>query len=185
MDAILSQDMEPFWLENNLTPSNGDLSESQSLPVPVNLAFIGFGKDAISLWIDAARHKDDLENHEMLGCWEQIVGPLKQDPFEEQSKTLTKLFDLYLFLTTGKLELPEIDVSKPRNPAELRFPVTISRDQILKLAEYCPRVTQEDIMAVYVLYESQEKHDIYLLTMILNEVFSRDEILSIFERINC
>jgi hypothetical protein len=184
MDALLSEDMEPFWLENNLTPSNGDLSESQKLPVPVNPAFIGFGQDAISLWIDAARNKDDLENQPTLGCWEQIVGPCKADPFEEQSKTLAKLFDLYLLLTTGKTELQPIDVSKPRNLGELRFPITISKDQILKLADYCPRVTPEDIMEVYRLYESQEKHDIYLLTMILNEVFSRDEILSIFERFN-
>lgn len=185
MDALLSDKMEPFWLENNLTPSNGDINESQGLPTPANPAFVEFGKDAVSLWIDAARNKDNFEHKPTLGCWEQIAGPCRKDPFEEQSKTLAKLFDLYILLTTGKAELAPIDISKPRDPTQLRFPVTISKEQILKLADYCPRVTAEELSAVYATFGGQEKHDIYLLTMIINEVFTRDEILAIFERIAC
>ena len=87
MDALLTDNMEPYWLENNLTPSNGDINESQGLPTPANPAFVSYGRDALSLWIDTARNKDNFENIKKLGCWEQIVGPISVDPYEEQSKT--------------------------------------------------------------------------------------------------
>ena len=181
MDILLDDKMKPHWIENNLTPANGDYNESQNTGVPTNPAFIQYGRDALSLWVECAKDKKNYDKNLTNGCWEQIVGPLVENPYGEQIKVLEKLFDLYIFLVTGDVKLAPIDVSKKIEGH--RFPVSISLEQCLKLAEFNSRVTRDDITKIYQKSVSDSKKDIYLLARVVTILYTREEILEIFEKI--
>jgi len=57
-----------------LASSNGDYNESQNTGIPANPAFIQFGKDAIELWIAAARDRKGYIHEKEIKQYKQIRG---------------------------------------------------------------------------------------------------------------
>lgn len=183
MDAILDDNLTPFWIEQNLGPSNGCLSESLGLMSLHNPAFVDFGRDAITPFIEIGRDQKNFGKELEYGTWTQIEGEVVGDgPYHEEAKVLDKLFDLYLFLTTGTSVLAPIDFN---NIAWPRFPLEITIENLIIMTEWIPRVDVAALTGAFKIFEKQEKRDIYLLTMILLEVYDKDEILFMLDKCQC
>jgi len=178
MDALIDDNGNAFWLENNLTPSNGDLNESQKLGGTTNDAFVQFGKETIDFWMECGKDKENFQNRRLIGCWEQIEGPeaekVAKNVYWKEKEILSKLFDLYIWVVTGMKKLPEIDL---KDTKKLRYPTMITEKECWeRLHELNKRVAVESMVKMADEYGPQDEGGIYMLTNILNSLYDREEL---------
>merc|ERR1712013_439938 len=164
MDALIDDNGNAFWLENNLTPSNGDLNESQKLGGTTNDAFVQFGKETIDFWMECGKDKENFQNRRLIGCWEQIEGPeaekVAKNVYWKEKEILSKLFDLYIWVVTGMKKLPEIDL---KDTKKLRYPTMITEKECWeRLHELNKRVAVESMVKMADEYGPQDEGGIYM-----------------------
>jgi len=63
----------------------------------------------------------------------------------------------------------------------LRFPKSVTLDQLLKMAKIVPRVTESMISQRYEYFMQGGKDNIYLLGDIINYFYTREEVLLMFD----
>lgn len=183
-DILFDEDFKPNWVESNLAPSNGDKAEEDdNCGYAPNKAFQIWGQECLNLWLEAGRdpkgylYKDNIDNYK------KIQGNEGQEyPYEKERDCLSKLFDLFIWLVTGTTVLP------PCVPGEHydRFPTKMTVEQAYKLHDLVPRVSKEQIKEKFFSLEASsdlKDCDYFLLCQIIVDLYSREEILDIYEKI--
>ena len=102
---LLDENLDLNWLEYNFAPSNGCLNESRQNGVVSNPVFIEFGRRCLDLWLELGKDREFYKKKTDFQSWVQINGPNIEHPYKKEADILTKLFNLYLYLTTGSSEL--------------------------------------------------------------------------------
>jgi len=183
-DIVLDENFNPIWVESNLAASNGDKAEEQDdCGYAQNLAFQTWGQETIQLWLAAARDPQGYINSEEIPNFRKVIGNEGDFKYEKEQETLNKIFDLWLWITTGTTKLPPVKLGEHYD----RFPVRMNMEQCLKLHTLIPRISEDEIKVSYgKIYESSDNKDedyFHLLQVIL-DLYTREEILEIYEKIS-
>jgi len=130
IDMLLDENLNLSWLEYNMAPSNGCLNESRNNGVESNPVFVEFARRAFDLWIELGNDREFYKKKTDFGSWVQISGPNMENPYKKESDILSKLFNLYLLLTTGNSEL-----SPYKEGNNIRYPEIIIMEQLFGLTK--------------------------------------------------
>ena len=183
-DILLDENFKPYWVESNLGASNGDKAEENpDCGFAANPAFQEWGKECFDLWIAAARDFKGYINKDRIEKFVKLQGSEGQtNPYEKEQETLVKLFDLWLWVTIGTTNIPPCVPGEHYN----RFPSKMNLEQAYKLHDLIPRITKDQIKSSFDrLYEASDTKDTdyFHLCQLICELYSRLEILEIYEKI--
>lgn len=188
-DLMFDVDGNPHLVENNWVPSVGDYNASHETGGIINPAFLRWGKEVIELWLEYGKHKVQgtektlFPKTERAGVWVKAVSDSDEDEneFDNESKTMGLLVNLYLLVVSGSAEIPVYSDKYSDEEWWAKFPLDMEfddmADALLKLSDKVSRETLRD--AYDRIFSATQEWGIYILAMILTDVYSKDDALNI------